>query len=186
LALWRDLRAGRASAPAAFLQAFLEPLLAWLAEKFPRADPEARANVVHDLLLTFVKRPDGYDPAKGGLAPYLRMAIKGDLLNLLAKKPDRVRLFSEIAVAEPADDRKESVEELPSFDDPRLQAALASFSAAELQVFELMRDGAHQTETFAAVLGITDRTVEQQQREVKRVKDRIMKRLRRAVEGDTE
>jgi hypothetical protein len=44
-----------------------------------------------------------------------------------------------------------------------------------------MRAGEKRTEAFAAVLGVADRPADEREREVHRVKGRIIKRLNRAA-----
>ncbi len=63
---------------------------------------------------------------------------------------------------------------------------IAAFDDAERRAFELMRAGERRTAVFAAALGLTDRPPAGQADEVKRVKDKIMQRLRRAWRGHRE
>jgi len=51
------------------------------------------------------------------------------------------------------------------------------------RVLDLQRCGERRTAVFAEGLGIADRPVSEQEAEVKRVKDRILKRLQRAARG---
>jgi hypothetical protein len=68
---------------------------------------------------------------------------------------------------------------------PVLPAAVqATFTPEEQQVRELMWRREYKTAVYAAVLHIADRPVEEQRQEVKRVKDRIKKRLKRAGVDD--
>jgi hypothetical protein len=53
-------------------------------------------------------------------------------------------------------------------------------SVEERNVLQLMRTKERKTERYAAVLGITQLSPAQQQAEVKRVKDRLTKRMERA------
>ena len=58
---------------------------------------------------------------------------------------------------------------------------VAGFDAAERGVWELMLAGDRSTAAWAAAaLGVADQSRADQEREVKRVKDRIKTRLRRA------
>jgi hypothetical protein len=60
-----------------------------------------------------------------------------------------------------------------------LAAVRGAFSAEELRVVMLMLDGERSTDACARVLGLADLPAPEQAREVKRVKDRLGKRLRR-------
>lgn len=182
LTLWRDLCAGRASAPAAFAAAFLVPLLQWLRAQFRLPDDHLHTEVVDLLMVSLIKNPGQFHPDKGSLNVYLRRAAKGDLINLWHQHQRRGRIFSPADVAEMAQPRNDTEEDLPSFDDPRLQAVLRELEDQERAVLDLMREGTWRTEEFAAVLGLTALSWAEQQADVKRVKDRLMKRLKRAVE----
>ena len=59
-----------------------------------------------------------------------------------------------------------------------------SFTSQEAEVLTLMRQGERRTLEFARVLGISELPAEQQRREVKRVKDRIKRRVERAEVRD--
>lgn len=188
LALWHDLCAGRASAPACFIAVYLEPLLRWLRRTQPRLDDDLLTTAAHDLLIGIIKKPHQFDPAKRSLESYLCMAAQCDVLNLLKREQRHRDLFPPTDVADLAQVRNDTGEEdereMPSFDDPRLQGVLADFTDQERCVLELMRRGERQTERYAAVLDITGLAIHEQRHQVKNLKDRIMKRLQRAVEGD--
>lgn len=62
---------------------------------------------------------------------------------------------------------------------PPLAAAVAELSDADRAVLALMREGERATAKFAAALGLAGPPAEQAA-EVKRVKDRIIARLKRA------
>jgi hypothetical protein len=55
-----------------------------------------------------------------------------------------------------------------------------SITSEEQRVLALLADGERSTAAFARVLGLTDSPEDEQRREVKRVKDRIKRRLQRA------
>ncbi len=58
---------------------------------------------------------------------------------------------------------------------------LSSLAPLEVHVFELMRAGERKTEAYARLLGLSDRPPDEQRCEVKRIKDRIKKRIGRAA-----
>ena len=62
---------------------------------------------------------------------------------------------------------------------PELAVFLDSLPPEEKRVLPLMQDGERHTSAYAEVLGITQLSPLEQAREVKRVKDRLKKRLER-------
>ena len=62
-------------------------------------------------------------------------------------------------------------------------AEIASFAEEERLALDLMREGARDTATFAVPLGLSHLSPSEQAARVKRVKDRVKKRLTRAVGG---
>jgi RNA polymerase sigma-70 factor (ECF subfamily) len=183
-------------APAEVCKAYLGPLNVWLVTAFPKIDPHLRQAAIDQALFDYVQQPGRYDPARGDLARFLRMAARSDLMNLLAQEQrhqvqrvpwsvvedDQQGRYLSGREPEPAavlQDREE---------DERWQAFLRSVkakcTAAENQVLDLMMAGQRQCQAFAAALDIGHLPAAEQEREVKRVKDRIKKRLER--EGQTD
>jgi RNA polymerase sigma-70 factor, ECF subfamily len=174
------------AAPADFLAAVYLPLLGDAQSAHPTEDPDRVADVVEDLLLGFVQRPQQYDPGRLSLRAYLKMAAGRDLLNARAKEcRRRAREIPLESVAEPAANGKEEDEDdvRDWLADSRVAAVIAGFDTAERAVWELMLTGERAGAACAGVLGIVGRPVAEQEREVKRVKDRIKARLRRAKEA---
>lgn len=182
--LYRRLRDddGR-DASADFAAAYLDPLLESLRLSHPGADDHALQTAAEDAVLSVIRNPDIYDPTRSPLRHFLCMAGGRDLANARQRewrhqKNREVRDCVEL----PADDGNSSTgdDDLPSFDAPNLAAVIAAFSDPERRVFDLMRGGERRTEVFAAALGIGDRPADEQEKEVKRAKDRIKVRLKRA------
>lgn len=173
---------------------YLAPLTACLARRFPRDSADLRQTAAHDALLSLLHHPDRYDPARGDLATYLRMAAGRDLLNLRKREQRQLRLIDPGMPVELAADLRNHLSGGPLGDlltqeqgeaDRRfLDAARASFSPDEQAVLALMLGGERRTSAFAAVLGLSDRPPEEQERAVKRVKDRIRMRLKRGGHHD--
>lgn len=198
--IYQRLRAGDPLAPSDLCVAYLDTLGAWLMAGNPTIHPHDCQTAAADALLSLIKNPASYKPELRGLRGYLQMAATGDLRNLLAGARryalrslsyDDVEQSSEARNlvqedADPADIvvRRESeaseVIGLPSLPP----ALLAGFTEEERAVRELMWRGERRTPVYAALLHISDRPMEAQQREVKRVKDRIKVRLRRAGVSD--
>ncbi len=157
------------------------------------SDPHLLEEAVHTTLFEYVKRPDRYDAAKTSLASYLLMAADRDLKNLLQREwRHRARLvpLDPVAHAYPArNDEQDEDDEIalpPGVTRAQVLEALRSkvtderdWRVLELMVIEKER----RTEVYAQVLGIEHLPKDTQRREVKRVKDRLAKVLRRIGEG---
>jgi DNA-directed RNA polymerase specialized sigma24 family protein len=183
-ALYQRLAAGTDPvAPSDFAAAFLDPLVAFLRGTRRGTDDHAIQTAAEEAVLSVIRRPAVYDPTRGTIVAFLRMAAAADLNNLRTKEArhHRNREDRECVELPGATGNTPTSDDLPSFDHPALAEVLASLDATEQRVFELMRTGERATEAYAAILGITDRPVGEQAAEVKRVKERIMKRLQRAA-----
>lgn len=185
-ALFAGVRARDPLAVHDFVVAVLEPLVADLRPR--HADEDARHTAAEDALLDLIRDPARYDPAKATLRGYLRMAARRDLGHV-ADKERRHHVgrksseFVELAAGPGNSHPNAPADDLPSFDAPHLAAEIDSFDADERAVFEAMREGARATAEFAAALGLGHLSPDDQFDAVKRVKDRIKKRLQRAAEG---
>jgi DNA-directed RNA polymerase specialized sigma24 family protein len=183
--LYQHLCAGDRLAQSAFIAAILDPLASHLRLWRRDADEHTCLTAAEDAVLSLIRTPAIYDPAKRGLIGFLCMAAEGDLLNALKKEKKHCtnrenRDCVELPATGGNSVAEELADDLPSFDDPDIAAEIASFTATEREVLRLMRDGEKRTSAFAAVLGIEHLPVEDQAREAKRAKGRIIKRLQRA------
>jgi hypothetical protein len=156
-----------------------------------------------EAFISYAKRPDQYDPAKarGGLLPYLLMSAEHDLLNALPRAErhrsvtplSRVELRAEgrntelrlvgIGTAGYQENPEEMMEARALAEEWSAQLAVQEAlleTTAERSVLRHMIAGERSTAAYAAVLGITHLDPKRQQLEVKRVKDKIKKRLVRA------
>ncbi|MBA4192345.1 MAG: hypothetical protein C0467_30610 [Planctomycetaceae bacterium] len=181
----RLLAGGDPVAKSDFAVAFLDLLVAFLRATHPHEDDHALFTAAEDALLSVMNKPSVFDPTRGtDLAAFLRMAASADLKNLRDKEWRRRKHHEHRDCVElPDDDGNSSAEdatELASFDDPALAEVIAAFTEAERIVFELMRTGERRTEVFAAALGLGNEPLESQERHIKRLKDRIKQRLKRA------
>ncbi len=185
------LCASEADASADICRAYLPPLLASLAAKFRDVDPDVRQTAAHDALIAYLKKPSGYDPERGDLAKYLRMAARADLLThqRAEKRHHRGRVaWSVVEFDEdegnlsgregepPAQlQRDEEAERCRA----RLQWLRECCTPEEQRVLDLMLAGERATRVFAEALGWTELSAAEQARQVKQMKDRIKKRLER-------
>ncbi len=168
-----------------FLAAVLDPLVNHLRGWRPHADEHACITAAEDAVLALLHEPAIYDPAQRGLVGFLCMSAEGDLLNALQKESRHHRNRESGDCVELAPDGGNSVvdelaDDLPSLDDPKIAAEIASFTPTERAVFELMRAGERSTAAYVPLLCIEHLPEAEQRREVKRAKDRILKRLQRA------
>ncbi len=171
-----------------FIAAVLEPLAEHLARYRRDADDHACLSAAEDAVLALIRTPQLYDPARGRLLSFLRMAAERDLQNALVREQrQRGRREPGESVELLPDERNtpaEGAADLPGFDDPALAVEIASFSEMERRVLDLMRQGERRTSAFAAVLKIADLDPDEQARAVKREKDKLVLRLKRAVRRD--
>lgn len=163
---------------------YLPLLMRFLATAFPRAHSDLRDEAADRALIDFLGAPHRFDPARSSLGEYLQMAARGDLLNLLERERRARRGIPLDSVAEPDDHRNSTSDEdeMLTFDHPQLVAEVAAFDAHERTAFELLREGVRDTRTCAARLNLTHLPDAEQVRAVKRLKDRVLKRLVRSVE----
>lgn len=201
LALWKRLMTRDPVAPSELATAYLDHLVACLPERYPNIHPDEWSTAAEDAILALIKNPASYNPDRQTLDVCLRMSASGDLLNLLEReRRHRARRASLDAVehspvggkylgdkeADPAqiierreerDARYRHITAVPG----RIRVGLTE---QEVQVLALMQAGERTTVAFAAVLNIAHLPALQQRRELKRVKDRLKKRMERAGRTD--
>jgi len=170
----------------------LPQLVTFLQTIFPAHDSHLREQVVIDCLLDYQARPQQYNPGKLALWPFFRMAVRRDMLNMLDKQGRYGhRLY-------PIDD-PHIVSQLPSVEDVQEDMALddwlqghterpreeivaalqAELEPLDQQMLWLMLDGVRETTIYAAMMDLTHLDVASQRREVKKAKDRILKKVQR-------
>ncbi len=184
LAAWGRLADDPTSA-GAFVTLALPPLVRQLAAFRPFADPDVVESVAADVLLWLVKRPEQYYPAKSPLPAFLLFVARRKLLTALKvehRHPRRKIPWDDVEFAL-ADRNEEADDDDLSFDRPELQAVVASLSDVDRGLFDLMLGGERSTAAFAALMGLGDLPADEQELQVKRAKDRIKARLKRAVGG---
>jgi hypothetical protein len=164
-------------APTLLIETYQDYLIDWLRLYAPWASEDDRLAAADEALFDFIRAPEAFDPARRSLGPYLGRAAQCDLLNLLAREARHHRLRIALADVEDRPDAGKYFGEGPAEELDRLAGLL---SEKERQVFGLMRAGVRETEAYVLVLGLTDLPPAEQARAVKRVKERIVKRLRRA------
>ena len=180
--------------PADFAVAFLKPLIAWLQTTTAGVDPMACADAAGEAIVGFLNNLTAYDPERLEVEAFLRMAAQRDLQNLLRKERRHQRNRRDWNIVEQA---SEDGKYLMREDDPSLplqieearqrqgppDALWQQLTDVERSFWEQMQQGERRTPVFAVILGITHLSASEQRREVKRVKDRLKKRLER-TEGE--
>lgn len=198
-AIWLRLRSDDPTAPADLADAYFEPLARWLARLFPRVDVDQCFDAAVSAVTTLAKNPGSYRPdRKNDLYAYLRMAARGDLLNLLRSERRRAGHQASLEVVELSpklgkylrDDAADpSLIVEASEGDAAARADLAALierisdglTTGQQKVLELICNGERKNDRFAQALGLENLPLDEQRRAVKREKDRLKKRLLRAV-----
>lgn len=187
------LIAGDPVATSELAERYLDPLAEWMIRSNPAADDHDCEEAAMDAIMSLLKNPRSFKPDKLPLDSYLRMSAKGDLRNRLERERrhsdrradlEHVELYGEGRNGEQVGEDPATIVDRQEADKSTLEAMAASMmnrvSAEEAGVLELMIQGERKTAAYAVVLGITDQSELEQRREVKRVKDRIKRRLQRA------
>jgi DNA-directed RNA polymerase specialized sigma24 family protein len=184
VAAWHRLLADPNTA-GEFAALVLAPLEADLTRRFRRDHPDNVTAAADEAVLAFLRRPHTFDPTRGKLPAFLRLAAQRDLINLRRgeQRHHRRRIpWEAVELTHPAGNEGEE-ERLSLADDPAVRAAIEALSADDRCVLELMRDGERETAIFAAALGLTDQPADVQFEKVKQAKDRVKARLKRAGGG---
>src|SRR5262249_45315364 len=143
-----------------------------------------------------IHNPASYRPDALGPLAYLRMSAQRDLQNLLQRERKHQKQGRSLDCVEHSSDVRKY---LGRDDDPSVPllvaekeqadvasitlAVLQSLTEAEARVLPLLLRKERKIAAYAEALGITHLPPADQRKEVKRVKDRLAKRLKRA-EGE--
>lgn len=181
-----------ATAFAELCEIALPHLAQFLHAQFPLYDDALHGMTAIDTLLAYHAQPQKYDPGKLSLFAYLRMAARRDFLNVINKRQRHDRRL--INIDDPGTQylmpNLESLEELFLVDEWLYQytdltqeefisVLNATLDDLDQEIFSLMLDGVRETEAYARVLDIKQESKQMQQKEVKRAKDRVIKKLQR-------
>lgn len=187
-ALHARLLAGDLTAPAELATRYLPDLVRVLKNR--HADVAARdesivLDAATDALLGYALSPSDFDPDRRRLTGYLYMSADGDLRNALAKAWKEARreiVFSPVELLDLDRNTEDTNPGARNLDEQVLWARICTVvpDPLEQRVVALMIDGTRETEAYAVVLGLSDRPPSEQARDVKRVKDKLRARLRRA------
>ncbi len=186
------------TAPTDLVRLFLDHLIAWLVKTNRSSIPDDLCvEAAEDALIALAKSPASFNPARGKrLAAYLRMSAQGDLRNILRREGRHLANHIRLEDAELSpkagkylavrDDPLRSLERQEETTEARTVMAPVreGLSEAESRALELVLQGERKTAVFAEALGLTHLPVDFQRTEVKRVKDKLKKRIERETSGD--
>lgn len=186
---YQSLLRNHPTAFAELCEHLLPHLIAFLQSQFPHQEAHDMEMIAIDVLLRFRAEPEKYDPQKLTLAAYLRMAARGDVLNLLDKNRRRQQRLVDLEdlnqepEADPIEAHFALDEWLEQHTDLSRQQVLAALEAEldpnDKDILMLMLEGVRETERYAEVMGIAYQDEKAQRRAVKRAKDRLVKQLQR-------
>jgi len=181
-------------APNEFSECYLGPLSDWLAARSPSVHPDDCCTAAIDALTDYFGHPEKYDPAKLELGAYLRMAARRDLSNLGRSEAKHQRRRNPDFRVEEDDFGGNSLRDDPLTSSirreeqeatrERLDAVGAECTGSERAFLALMREGERNTGRFALALEVEHLPEAEQQRVVKRARDRFVKRIHRKGEGE--
>lgn len=191
-ALLVRLRSGDPTAPSDLVVAYLDDLACWLQGRNPAVSAEDCLTAAEDALLALIKNPTSYDPKRASLLGYLRMSASGDLKNRWRAEQRHVWRRTDLEDVELSpgegkylrDGETDPAQRLEVKERSQVSAKVvgvlrARLSLEERRVMDLMLDGERKTQVYAEALGLSELPAAEQEREVKRVKDRLKKRLER-------
>jgi DNA-binding response OmpR family regulator len=168
-------------------QRLLQRMQPALQRAFPRAPSELIVNAIEDTILEYVARPTRFDRTRGvRLDTFLAPAARRNLLNVLQREARRQRREAKYAeearilqnvTFEPV------VSERGWNPAVRREMIAAAATGAERPAVVQWLNGERGTAPLAAALGLSHLPALDQRREVKRFKDRIIRRLMRHFRG---
>jgi RNA polymerase sigma-70 factor (ECF subfamily) len=193
MALHQRLCAHDPTAATDLAVAYLEPLVVWLHPTAPHVADDVRLEAAEDAILTLIRKPESYHPEIQTLEVYLRMSAQGDLRNLLRKEQRHHKGRVPLQRVELSADAGKY---LGRNEDPTLPLRLAEeeqriasaipdsvrrkLSEADVRALELILRKERRHGVYAELYGLHHLPMEEQERIVKRHKDRLKKVLKRA------
>lgn len=186
--LLAKLRTKIRAASSDFAMAYYDLLFEALHRLYPRVDRDCIYDAVAETWEKITEEPSRYNPTTGtSLRAFLLLSAKRDLWNRL-KKEDRhksrrnsgtdVELLSE--GGKDIGDELELRDEAEWVEAEILPRVTAELTPEELAGFELLVDGERSTAAFIAVLKLGHLPPDEHEGAVKRFKDKIKLRIKRA------
>lgn len=193
IALHEELLAGHSIASAQIAELLLPKIYKALTRKFSNVyDEHLIQTAANNAILSYLKSPNKFDANRGSLINFVWLLAKRDLLNLLSTKENTsnkgefVELDEAQTVYSNEAGQDETIEQFLVDEEQDHQTYKELYALLPDQIdrtiLELMMNGERKTDLFAAVLGISDETPEEQRICVKKHKDRIKKVIQRKYE----
>lgn len=176
--------AGSRTASAELFRQGLGPIKAFLASEFSTLTDEDLNDLATDAIVVYSGDPGRCDLGKGSLWTFLCNIAKRDAIDLIRKRVRRDRLLQKKVEtdvefwASRAKDTFRGDDAIDARKIMRLHGGRLVKNDAEARVLVLILNDEDRTETFAEALGIDPKAADIE-KIVKRVKDRIAKRLER-------
>lgn len=202
----RSLLSGEVTAPRALFELCLKPLVAGLRTKYPGSSALWEDAAV-DAILEMIQHPHNYDPGKSAVLTYLSVIAYRRLIDSERREQRQTRLFSletdrnsAGSVEDGEKSANTSLEAIPK----REQGSQEQLSEAQMflenneeraqlkevlheifpdardrQAFELIAYGRTSTEELASIFNLQELSIVEKRKEVKRHRDRILKRVQR-------
>jgi DNA-directed RNA polymerase specialized sigma24 family protein len=200
LDLHHRLIEGDPVAPSDLAIRYLSPLIDALTRANRCSIPdEFIEEAVHLAIMSLCKKPTRFEPSRNRadspLFAFLQMSAQRDLQNRLKREE---RHWKARVSLESVEQSPDGGKYLGRDDDPSLPLALreeteataeilasvrAGLSDGELRCLDLLMQGERKTSLFAQALGIEHLPTEDQEADVKKVKDKLKKRIERRDHG---
>ncbi|HEX2914055.1 MAG TPA: hypothetical protein VH186_24845 [Chloroflexia bacterium] len=181
-------------------ETYLPLLLKHLQRKYPKVDQDLLSDAATEAYFNYTNNPQSFKPElnTGNLLEYLKMSANGDVKNALARlkreqrqyiPPDEVELSlvaGNINIEEEIIGREEVTSRLIEFKQ-RLSGEFELITDNELdrKLLALMELKERRTAEYARLLGIEHLSLSEQQKIVKRHKDRLNLRRKRQQQRDS-
>jgi RNA polymerase sigma-70 factor, ECF subfamily len=194
---WQDLIHRRilqddATAFAELCEAVLPVLVKFLQVRFSEPDSHLCESTAIDCLLKYYQTPNIYNPEQISLFAYLRMAARYDLMSAVSKEQrlhQRLTSLDEL-VEGPHTLKDEQQDSQVALDDllqrhtdwtftEITQALEADLDPVEKRCLWLMLEGVRENARYVEALELDQMDETEQRTEVKRAKDRLVKKLQR-------
>lgn len=155
-------------------------------------DRDLVEEAVGNALLDYIEAPERYKPERASLQRYLVMAAYRDFQNSSVKEARRAGRQRYLSLLTAQGEEQDVVDEQQDIDqimgsihvEHLWQIIEERFpDPIEWQIVELMVDRVRSAQPYVELLGLAHLPADEQVKEVKRVKDRIAKRLRRIGEN---
>lgn len=158
--------------------------------KIARNDDAFVLEAVNEAFLGYYKNPETFDPNKNTLQRFLEIAAERDLINILEREkkhagkenlPENVELEEKFwnSIKRNTQSTDEGVIEQETMDLIDKELSSHFFCDSDIILVKMILQGVRETDAFSEVLQIQELSKEEQKKEVKRTKDRIIKVMER-------